>query len=134
MSSLSQALDSIVSVSEDEESSDEESGSSYYWRQQEQPNKVWKYGDLPTTTNNNNANKNPTNKKKAPAKLSKHDRMMTRERLMQEEYEYRLHSLKRENEKLSKKFRVFVLVTVALIFAGALAFAFAICVKMLMSF
>ena len=57
---------------------------------------------------------------------------MERERLIQEEYEYRLRVLRSENERLGEKFRVFVLVTVGAVFAGALAFAFVVCIRMLL--
>jgi len=154
MSSMSNALDSIVSCSDDE-SSDEESGSSYYFdndddtRRQQGKNKVasttttntdrvWKYGESPTNhpkTLTKKTTPPKKKKKKTPSSISskQHDRIMKRERLLQEEYEYRLHLLKNENEKLSKQFRVFVLVTVAVIVAGALAFAFVVCVRMLLS-
>jgi hypothetical protein len=94
--------------------------------------KVWRYGEPPTITTPDHT---PLLKKVAPSKkrLSEHDRIMRRDRLLQEEYEYRLRSLQRENEKLSKKFRIFVLVTVAIIFTGAFTFAFVICIRMLMS-
>ena len=131
---MSAALDSIADCSEseydDETSSDEETGS-YYFRQA-QP-RVWKYGDSPTTDTMSKKNSSLQKQRSKDATMSKHDRIMRRERLLQEEYEYRLHSLKRENEKLSRKFRIFVLVAVALIFAGALAFAFVVCIRMLMS-
>ena len=138
MSSLSNALDSIASVSfEEESSSDEESG--HYWTEQEeepQTARVWKYGEPATNptkaTNGRNGNALKQSRKKVPGGSSR-DRTMRRERLMQEEYEFRLRNLRRENDELSKKFRVFVLVAVALIFAGALAFAFVVCVRMLMS-
>mmetsp|Transcript_34027 Transcript_34027/g.62611 ORF Transcript_34027/g.62611 Transcript_34027/m.62611 type:complete len:685 (-) Transcript_34027:237-2291(-) len=154
MSSMSNALDSIVSCSDDE-SSDEESGSSYYFdndddtRRQQGKNKVasttttntdrvWKYGESPTNhpkTLTKKTTPPKKKKKKTPSSISskQHDRIMKRERLLQEEYEYRLHLLKNENEKLSWTFRVFVLVTVAVIVAGALAFAFVVCVRMLLS-
>lgn len=126
MSSMSNALDSIVSCSEDEDeatcSSDEETGS-YYSEQHEQNNhRVWKYGEPPTTNATIDSKKKPS-----------HDRLMERERLLQEEYEFRLHKLKRENERLAKKFRLFVLVTVAFILVAALAFAFVVCIRMLLS-
>eukprot|EP00585_Thalassiosira_rotula_P012514 CAMPEP_0196133420 /NCGR_PEP_ID=MMETSP0910-20130528/2654_1 /TAXON_ID=49265 /ORGANISM="Thalassiosira rotula, Strain GSO102" /LENGTH=732 /DNA_ID=CAMNT_0041393145 /DNA_START=180 /DNA_END=2378 /DNA_ORIENTATION=- len=157
MSSMSNALDSIVSCSDDDEedSSDEESGSSYYfdhdddaraWRNHDDKTpaataRVWKYGEPPTNpiptkkTSASSYSSQTTKKKKTKSSsisTSKHDRIMKRERLLQEEYEYRLRTLKKENEKLSKRFRVFVLVAVALIFAGALAFAFVVCIRMLM--
>jgi len=58
---------------------------------------------------------------------------MRRERLLQEEYEYRLVKLKRENDRLSRRFRACVLVAVAGILAGGLAFAFAVCLRMLLA-
>ena len=132
---------------------DEESGSSYYFGETPKPvapaARVWKYGEPPTTTttanppSKTNSNSTPGKKKKkrkhssnnntTPNSSKIHDHIMRRERLMQEEYEYRLHLLKRENETLSRRFRVFVLVAVALIFVGALGFAFVVCVRMLMS-
>jgi capsular polysaccharide biosynthesis protein len=57
---------------------------------------------------------------------------MERERLLQEEYEFRLRRLTKENEILAKKFRLFVLVTVAFILVAALSFAIMLCVKMLL--
>jgi len=159
MSSMSNALDSIASSScsdGEDETSDEESGSSYYFDdddttlQQQGNNKVasrtttiarvWKYGEPHTNypktqTKSNTAPPKKKNEKKTRSSISskQHDRIMKRERLIQEEYEYRLHLLKNENEKLSWTFRVFVLVTVAVIVAGALAFAFVVCVRMLLS-
>lgn len=93
--------------------------------------KVWSYGEPPTTMDHNTT----TKKHAAPKKhrISEHDLIMRRERLLQEEYEYRLRALQREHANLSKKFRIFVLVTVAIIFTGALTFAFVVCVRMLMS-
>ena len=144
MSSMSAALDSIASCSDEEAEDDEEDTyyssddeESYYFENKEPTTRVWRYGDLPTTTTTANtrmstSSSSPSAKKKKK-KLSKHDVIMKRERILQEEYEYRLHSLKRENEKLSKRFRIFVLVTVALIFMGALAFALVVCFRMLMS-
>jgi len=148
MSSMSAALQSIPSCGDSEEettSSDEGSGSYFYRTDEEAPpsptaahataTRVWKYGEPPTTMGTGTsapANQKSTTKNKATTQ-SKHDRIMERERLLQEEYEYRLHLLKRENETLSRSFRIFVLVTVAVIFAGALSFALAVCVKMLMS-
>ena len=129
---MSQALDSIVSCSdeehEDESSSDEESGS--YFQEQAKDQVVWKYGEPPTATQTKHT---PTPKKKNTSSQRRKDSIMKRERLLQEEYEYRIHHLKKENEKLSRRFRIFVLVTVALIFCGALAFAFLVCIRMLMS-
>jgi len=58
---------------------------------------------------------------------------MQRERLIQEEYEFRLRSLKRENERLAKRFRLFVLVTVSTILIGAITFGFVVCIHMLLS-
>ncbi len=93
--------------------------------------KVWSYGEPPTTMDHNRTSK----KHAAPKKhhMSEHDLIMRRDRLLQEEYEYRLRALQREHANLSKKFRIFVLVTVAIIFTGALTFAFVVCVRMLMS-
>jgi len=154
MSSMSNALESIASCSdgEDDETSDEESSDDdgNNTRLQQCNDKVvasittsarvWKYGEPSTnpTTSIHPATKTTLPKKKKKKTTSsisskQHDRIMKRERLLQEEYEYRLHLLKNENEKLSKQFRVFVLVTVAVIVAGALAFAFVVCVRMLLS-
>jgi hypothetical protein len=122
MSSLSNALDSIADCNnEDEEtgSSDEETESSYYDSESysnttESTKKVWKYGEPSVTSK------------------TKRDRKMERERLLQEEYEFRLRRLTKENEILAKKFRLFVLVTVAFILVAALSFAIMLCVKMLL--
>lgn len=136
MSSLSNALDSIADNSDDDEeetsSYDEETGSSYYddgddddddddgsqSNTTESSKKVWKYGEPSVTS-----------KKKL---ASKRDRIMERERLMQEEYEFRLRRMTRENELVAKKFRLCVLVTVAFILVAALSFALVVCVKMLL--
>ncbi len=138
MSSVSNALDSIASCSDDEDEktcpSDEETGSSYteYDEENNQGNhppvveaknsknsnnnaKVWKYGE-PTKTS-----------------VSAHDQLMERERLIQEDYEFKLHLLKRENERLARRFRLFVLVTVASVLVGALTFSFVMCIHMLLS-
>jgi len=145
MSSMSAALDSIADCGDSQEdetscsSSDDEESGSYLMKEQQQQqqrcnnNKVWKYGDTPTTCNSTTTNNAPKKKKISRSSSSTRDRIMKRERLLQEEYEYRLHSLKRENEKLSKKFRIFVLVAVACVFTGALAFAFVVCVRILVS-
>ena len=108
--------------------------------------KVWRYGEPPTTMDHHSSTAILLKKKQqqhaatgAPktqhrgGDISKHDLIMRRDRLLQEEYEYRLRALQRENANLSKKFRIFVLVTVAIIFMGALTFAFVVCVRMLMS-
>lgn len=123
MSSLSNALDSIADCSTDEDScsSDEETGSSYYdsdcySNTTESTRKVWKQGDPSITSK----------------KASKRDRLMERERLLQEEYEFKLRRLTKENELLAKKFRLFVLVTVAFILLAALSFALMLCIKMLL--
>jgi hypothetical protein len=126
MSSLSNALDSIADCSDDNDeddtnSSDEETGSSYYDSESysntsESTKKVWKQGDPSITSK----------------KASKRDRIMERERLLQEEYEFKLRRLTKENEMLAKKFRLFVLVTVAFILVAALAFALLLCIKMLL--
>lgn len=93
--------------------------------------KVWRYGE-PMEHSSLLAKKHtPTTIQKQ--RISEHDLIMRRDRLLQEEYEYRLRALQRENENLSKKFRIFVLVTVAIIFTGALTFAFVVCIRMLMS-
>lgn len=126
MSSLSNALDSIADCSDDDEdentySSDEDTGSSYYDSESysnttESTKKVWKQGDPSITSK----------------KASKRDRIMERERLLQEEYEFKLRRLTKENELLAKKFRLFVLVTVAFILMAALSFAVVLCIKMLL--
>lgn len=98
--------------------------------------KVWSYGEPPITIDRSNSNASLMKKLAAPKKhhhMSEHDLKMRRDRLLQEEYEYRLRALQREHANLSKKFRIFVLVTVAIIFTGALTFAFVVCVRMLMS-
>ena len=130
MSSLSNVLDSIASCS----SSDEETGSSYSDDDDDQndpqhpkyhsgnySHRVWNYGEPTTATSNVAKNKNA------------HDEIMERERLLQEEYEFHVYKLKRENERLGRQLRLFVLVTVAFILAGALAFAFVVCIRMLLS-
>ena len=127
MSSLSNALDSIADCSTDEDedtcSSDEETGSSYYDSESyshsnttESTKKVWKHGDPSITSK----------------KASKRDRMMERERLLQEEYEFKLRRLTKENELLAKKFRLFVLIAVAFILLAALSFALVLCIKMML--
>ncbi len=102
--------------------------------------KVWRYGEPPTTMDHHSSTATLLKKKQQQhaekqhrGGISKHDLIMRRDRLLQEEYEYRLRALQRENANLSKKFRIFVLVTVAIIFMGALTFAFVVCVRMLMS-
>ena len=127
MSSLSNALESIADCSDDEDqescTSDEETDSSYYTSESQSnttvsSKRVWTYGDSSVTS-----------KKK---QQSNRDRIMKRERLLQEEYEFRLHRLTRENQILAKKFRLFVLVAVAFILVAALAFAIVVCFKMLL--
>ena len=124
MSSLSNALDSIADCSDDEDSSsysDEETGSSYYDSETSRSNttesskKVWKHGDPSITS-----------------KRAKREKIMERERLLQEEYEYRLRRLTKENTILARKFRLVVLVTVAFILVAALSFALLLCVKILL--
>lgn len=66
-------------------------------------------------------------------KASKRDRLMERERVRQEEYEYRLRRLTRENEQLTKKFRLFALITVIFILVAVLSLALIMCMKMLTS-
>jgi len=125
MSSLTNALDSIASCSDDEddETTDEESSSYEYDEDEESGTpiatnaRVWKYGDRSVTSD--------------ARKISQRDERMKRERLIEEEYEYRLRALRHENERLATSFRLFVLISVAFIFAGALAFAFIVCVRML---
>ena len=58
---------------------------------------------------------------------------MERERLRQEEYEYRLRRLTRENEQLTKRFRLFALVSVVFILVAVLSLALVLCMKMLTS-
>mmetsp|Transcript_23898 Transcript_23898/g.48414 ORF Transcript_23898/g.48414 Transcript_23898/m.48414 type:complete len:601 (-) Transcript_23898:141-1943(-) len=131
MSSLSNALDSIASCSDDEScSSDEETGSSFTGNEDESDvgnvlggtkkikknNRVWTHGE-----------------QKQKHSISSRDKAMQRERLIQEEYEFRLRSLKRENERLAKRFRLFVLVTVSTILIGAITFGFVVCIHMLLS-
>ena len=125
MSSLSNALDSIADCSDDAEedscSSDEETRSSYYDSESysnttESTKKVWNQGDPSITSK----------------EASKRDRIMERERLLQEEYEFKLRRLTKENEMLAKKFRLFVLVTIAFILIAALSFAVVLCIKMLL--
>lgn len=143
MSSMSAALDSIADCDSGDQddtscsSSDDEESGSYFMREEEQKQfqqhtnaKVWKYGDTPTTSNT--AATTPKKKNRAFSS-TQHDRIMKRERLLQEEYEFKLRLLKRENDKISKKFRIFVLVSVACVFTAALAFAFVVCVRILMS-
>jgi hypothetical protein len=81
------------------------------------PARVWKYGEPPTLPNH----------------TTKRDRIMRRDRLLAEEYEYKLHTYKKRHEATSKKFRIFVLISVGIIFVGILGFAFAVCVRMLTS-
>lgn len=132
----SSVLVSIASCSDDDDndtdgyetcSSDELSNSSYQDNNTISngmtpiaPARVWKYGEPPTITDH-------------AIKASKRDRVMRRERLLQEEYDYKLHDFKKRHEATSKRFRVFVLITVAIIFVGILGFAFAVCVRMLTS-
>ncbi len=130
MSSLSNALDSIASCSDDDScSSDEETGSAFAGNDDESDggnvlgrtkksnnNRVWSVGD-----------------QKQKNSISSRDKAMRRERLIQEEYEFRLRTLKRENERLAKRFRLFVLVTVSTILIGAITFGFVVCIHMLLS-
>ena len=94
--------------------------------------KVWRYGEPMEHSSLLMKKHTPTTIQKQQ-RISEHDLIMRRDRLLQEEYEYRLRALQCENENLSKKFRIFVLVTVAIIFTGALTFAFVVCIRMLMS-
>lgn len=130
MSSLTTALYSIASCSDDDEdiSIDEESSSYEYDEDEESSgtpiatntnsNRVWKYGDKSMTSSK-------------ARKISLRDERMKRERLIEEEYEYRLRALRHENQRLAMRFRLCVLISVTFIFAGALAFAAVVCVKML---
>ena len=129
MSSLTNALYSIASCSDDdeEETTDEESSSYEYDEDEESgtpiaantnPHRVWKYGDRTVTSS-------------TARKISLRDERMQRERLIEEEYEYRLRALRHENKRLAMRFRLFVLISVAFIFAGAMAFATVVCIKML---
>jgi hypothetical protein len=129
MSSLTYALDSIASCSDGEgdddndDESDEESGSSSFDEDESDTpitanNRVWKYGDKTVTSSK-------------ARKISLRDERMKRERLIEEEYEYRLRALRRENERLAMRFRLFILISVAFVFSGALAFAFVVCIRML---
>ena len=129
MSSLTYALDSIASCSDgeedndDDDESDEESGSSSFDEDESDTpvtanNRVWKYGDKTVTSSK-------------ARKISLRDERMKRERLIEEEYEYRLRALRRENERLAMRFRLFILISVAFVFSGALAFAFVVCIRML---
>ena len=86
------------------------------------PARVWRYGEPATVSD-------LAKKKTSPRR----DRVMRRERLLQEECDYRQHTFKRRHDAISKKFRVFVLVAVGIIFVGILGFAFAVCVRMLTS-
>lgn len=125
MSSLTTALYSIASCSDDDEgeTTDEESSSYEYDEDEESgtpvtSNRVWKYGDKTVTS-------------AKARKISLRDERMKRERLIEEEYEYRLRVLRHENERLSMRFRLCVLISVAFVFTGALAFSFAVCIRML---
>lgn len=129
MSSLTYALDSIASCSDgeeddnDDDESDEESGSSSFDEDESDTpvtanNRVWRYGDNTVTSSK-------------ARKISLRDERMKRERLIEEEYEYRLRALRRENERLAMRFRLFILISVAFVFSGALAFAFVVCIRML---
>jgi len=131
MSSLTTALYSIASCSDDDEedvSTDEESSSYEYDENEESSgtpiatntntNRVWKYGDKSVTSSK-------------ARKISLRDERMKRERLIEEEYEYRLRALRHENQRLAMRFRLCVLISVTFIFAGALAFAVVVCVNML---
>ena len=135
ISSLTNALDSIASCSdvEDDTSTDIESGLSSYDEEESVTStptpvaananssaRVWKYGDKSVTSSK-------------AKKISQRDERMERERLIEEEYEYRLHALRRENERVVMRFRLFILISVAFIFAGALAFAFVVCIRILLS-
>eukprot|EP00985_Skeletonema_marinoi_P000528 scaffold202_cov149-Skeletonema_marinoi.AAC.5 len=129
MSSLTNALYSIASCSDDDEdeTTDGESSSHEYDEDEESgtpiaantnPHRVWKYGDKTVTSS-------------TARKISLRDERMQRERLIEEEYEYRLRALRHENKRLAMRFRLFVLISVAFIFAGAMAFAIVVCIKML---
>ena len=85
------------------------------------PARVWKYGEPPTLHNH------------TIHSATKRDRIMRRDRLLQEECDYKLHTYKKRHEATSKKFRIFVLISVGIIFVGIMGFAFAVCVRMLMS-
>jgi hypothetical protein len=85
------------------------------------PARVWKYGEPPTLPNHTTHS------------ATKRDRIMRRDRLLAEEYDYKLHTYKKRHEATSKKFRIFVLISVGIIFVGILGFAFAVCVRMLTS-
>ncbi len=132
----SATLDSIASCSDydendgdDDTCSSDEGSDSCYLNDDDgasggatAPARVWKYGEPPTVPD-------LAKKKTSPRR----DRVMRRERLLQEECDYRLHTFKRRHDAISKKFRVFVLVAVGIIFVGILGFAFAVCVRMLTS-
>ena len=111
-SSLSNALESIASYSDDEETGSSSSTSCE--------------GDEEQGRDDTAARK----KRYSP---KGHDRRMTRERIQIETYESQIRALEKEKERLSRKFRVFVLVTVATIFVAALGFAMFVCVRILMS-
>lgn len=128
MSSLTTALYSIASCSDDDEGeTTDEDSSSYEYDEDEESgtpvaangntNRVWRYGDKTVTS--------------SKARKISRDERMKRERLIEEEYEYRLRALRHENERLSMRFRLCVLISVAFIFAGALSFALTVCIKML---
>jgi hypothetical protein len=85
------------------------------------PARVWKYGEPPTLPNH------------TIHSATKRDRIMQRDRLLAEEYDYKLHTYKKRHEATSKKFRIFVLISVGIIFVGILGFAFTVCVRMLTS-
>lgn len=85
------------------------------------PVRVWKYGEPPTLPNH------------TIHSATKRDCIMRRDRLLQEEYDYKLHTYKKRHEATSKKFRIFILISVGIIFVGIFGFAFAVCVRMLTS-
>lgn len=131
MSSLSNALDSIASCSDDEScSSDEETGSSFTENEDEID-----VGNVLRGTKKSKKNSRvwTNGEQKQKRSISPRDKAMQRERLIQEEYEFRLRTLKRENERLAKRFRLFVLVTVSTILIGAITFGFVVCIHMLLS-
>ena len=89
------------------------------------PPRVWRYGEPPTICD-------PLAKKKEGAS-SRRDRIMRRDRLVQEGCDYKSFVLKRRHDAIGMKFRVFVLVAVGVTFVGILGFALALCVRMLTS-
>lgn len=107
-----------VSDTDDSDNDDEETEES---EPSTTPARVWKFGEPPTLPNH------------TIHSATKRDRIMRRDRLLQEEYDYKLHTYRKRHEATSKKFRIFVLISVGIIFVGILGFAFAVCVRMLTS-